>query len=412
MKNHIWPALLCAPLLACGSSHSAHPDGRAPDGNTPDSPSNTATSVELDTDLSPLLVVFRDGVDQPWQAATMVSSTHYTMVVHGPYVVAAVIDEAVDPGTHSYVTRWFAQTPNDDHTIMVTKSTTLTGSAVTGMMVQPGRVFLGADLEVSSTANWDISLVGATGPHDLFAFSEDHALVRHAIDTTNDVALGTLDLNASGIALQHVAFTATNAGASATLNARAAITTATTSFASVSSFIPANAVRVVPDSALGSGDHQTVSVDAIDGGHQRFLRKPYHSGDSTAYTLPNLLGGATLTMATDANLSWTTIASAFTSFDVYVIPNTGSNYYDLTATPSFIAATGVDHLVLDTQLPGYQAAWKFDPSMGYDIETDIQNVDGDQIETEQYDDVVASNVRFAPSQRARSLASVRLPRSP
>jgi hypothetical protein len=414
MKRHLWPTLLCAPLLACGSSHSASPDGKTPDGKTPDSSGNA--SVEVDIDQSPLLVVFRDGLDQPWQAASMVSSMRYTVGVHGPYVVAVVTDDSTDPSSHSYTTRWFAQTPDDDHTIMVvTKGTTLTGSNVTGQMVQPGRVFLGDDLNISNTPNWSITMTGAAGPHDLFAFSTDHALVRHAVDTTHDVALGTLDLDANGVAMPQLAFTATNAGANATLNARAAIETSTTLFASISHFIPANAVRVVPDSALASTDHQTVSVASIDGNHQRYLRKPFHVGDSTAYTLPNLLGGGTFTMAPDTTFSWTTIASAFTSFDVSVYPNTGLNYYDASATPSFIAATGVNHLALDVQLPGYQPAWKLDVSMGYDLDATIQNVEGDQIETDEYNDPVDASLRFAPATTSRarsSMAKARLQRAP
>jgi hypothetical protein len=400
------------PLLACGSSHSASPDGKTPDGS-PDSTSTT--SVEVDIDQAPLLIVFRDGLDQPWQAATMMSSTRYKMDVHGPYVVAMVTDDSADPSYHVYTTRWFAQTPADDHTLNITTKDALeAGSAVIGTMVQAGRIYLGDDLRISSTPDWDFHMLSPAGPHDLFAFSDDYALVRHAVDTTQDVALGTLDLSASGVALQQVAFTATNLGASETLNGRAAIETATTSFATVSHYIPANMVRVVPDSALASGDRQTVSVVAIDGGHSRFLRKPYHAGVSTSFTLPNLLGGGSFAIAPDPTFSWTTVASAFTSFGVAVLPNTGTNYYDLSVTPSFLAATGVDHLALDAQLPGYQQVWKPDMSTGYDLAATVQTVDGDQIETEVYDHPVTSNLRFTPSDGARpwgSSARVRL-RSP
>jgi hypothetical protein len=383
--------MLCMTLLACGDSHAARPD--AP--NTPsDGSSKLPASIEIDIDHPALLVAFRDGLDQPWQAASMMSATRYTIDVHGPYLAAVVNDETTDPQNyHMYVTRWIAQTPDDDHTITIATQAP-TGSNVTGQMLQAGRVFVGDDYEFSSTANWTFGMLGAPGPHDFFAFSADHALMRRAVDTTNDIDLGTLDVDASGIALQQVAFTATNATANDTLTSRAAITTATTAFASVSGFGPANAVAVVPDSALESGDVQTVSVGATDGGHGRYLRKPYHAGGNAAYTLPtNLLVGPTWMTGTDLGLSWTAIASSLTSFDMSVSPDTTLNLYDLAATAHFFAATGVDHIALDTQVPGYQDAWKVDLTQGYYLDAQVQTVDADVTETELYEDHVMTMSR-------------------
>jgi hypothetical protein len=395
-----WCALFSVSLLACGKSHSARPDAsQIPGDGTNDG--TTQASVEIDIDHSPVLVAFRDGLDQPWQAATMMSPTRYTIDVHGPYVVAVVTDDSTDPTSHYYSTRWTAQTPGDDHTINILTGAASSGSHVTGQMVQPGRVFLGQDYDYSSDPNWAITLTGAPGPHDFFAFSADHALVRRAIDTTHDLDLGMLDVNASGSLLEQLAFTATNATANETLTARSAITTATTPFASITSFGPANTVAVMPYSALASGDVQTVSVGATKAdGYGRYLRKSYHTGGDTAYTLPtNFLSGATWTAAADMTFGWTAVASTFTTFQASVNAAQSPNYYEISVSPRFVSATGVDHVLYDTQLPGYQSAWKVDLSQGYYLSAMVQNVDGDLIETATYDTQVGVMMRTQGSSR-------------
>jgi hypothetical protein len=136
----------------------------------------------------------------------------------------------------------------------------------------------------------------------------------------------------------------------------------------------------------------SVSADSGSGAHIRSLRKPYQAGSSTAYTLPSLISGATWSLVPNATMTWTTLSTPFTSFDVTLYSNSADAYYDLAATTNFIAATGTHQLTLATNLPGYQTAWLGDLSKGYDLDITIQNVT-DQVETESLDQQVATSAR-------------------
>jgi hypothetical protein len=122
---------------------------------------------------------------------------------------------------------------------------------------------------------------------------------------TSDVTLSPpIDVNAEGVPLASVAFTIPNAAPNATLQAAVRIEQASATFPGPMYLGPAATARAIPDAVLTADDNQTASLREIldttgDGFTRetvRSLRKPFHVGDPTAFTMPGPIVGTQWSM--------------------------------------------------------------------------------------------------------------------
>ena len=331
-------------------------------------PAPTAITIAITADKAPALVAFRDGLDGEWQAATMKTPTTFEAAVNGPYVITVACE---DPARGHFATRQIARTPDDEHSVTVQcDSTPPTTHAITGHMMQAGRVQLGGGSDTSTAADWDFSIDVRNGTHDLMARTDDRIVLRRAIQVTGDLELTpAIDLAQEGAALTAVAFTVTNAAPAEAL-------TAVVDLDQPAGMLPFDvyrgpiaAARVVPESALTATDAQRASIQATSGNQLRALRRSFRVGGTTAYTLPAPLTGVSWAQ-TDGNLGVTW--SSAPEFDSLVVTVDGASAdgsklqsHLLELSPSFLAASGARRATVDTAITGYKPEWKIDLARQY-----------------------------------------------
>jgi len=389
------PLVLSGGLLGCGSSPRAVPDGAPPDMVA------SPTTVEITTGVPAALVAFRDGVTGPWQVATRTSSTQFEVVVQGPYVVAVVCDDTrsnIGGTFHTWDTFETGRTLADPHAFTEC-DVPVTGHAVTGHMVQAGTVVMGDQLASSATANWNFKLSVASGTYDLIATTIDGLAIKRGIAVAGDVQVTpAVDVAAQGTALGTAAFTVTNTAAGETLRAAVFLETGTNSQpANLYNAAPATA-KVAPEAALVASDVQTVSLRALSttpqGTMLRAFRRPFRVGGNTSYTLPAAIGNPQWTVAaTQAELAWTAlpVQGMITESLSGVAPGGAvTAAYTLELTPSFVAATAPTKAVIDTDIPGYQAAWRVDTGESYDRQMSVQHIENGEFTSLTIDQPVAT----------------------
>lgn len=346
MRNHaiLFTLLLSNLLTACG-------DDLAP-----------PLSINFKSGHAPALVVFRDGLDAPWQAATMRTPTSFEAEVHDSYVVTAVCE---DPATGRSRTLQFARTIDDSHNLMLSCDLTAPSEhLVTGHMMQAGFVQLGSSSDSSEIADWDFQLSVVGGSYDLIATTAERIAMRRSIEVNGDLAMTSpIDVAAEGTALVDVAFTATNATPDETLIASVDLTTQSTQAARVY-LGPAATAKAARDLAFLEDATQTAAVRATSGTALRELKRPFQVGDDTAYKLPDSLGGVQWEIDHgQISTNWTTLPELDhldMSASSSAAEGTPLVTHELTMTPQFLAATGITHLAIDTEIPGYKPAWRID----------------------------------------------------
>jgi hypothetical protein len=329
-------------------------------------PTGTPTTITITADRPLALVAFRDGIDAPWQPATMIP-LGFEAVVHGPYVVTAVCDDLAIEGSPitSTLTRQIARTLDDPHEVALICALPPTPHTVTGLMMQPGRVHFGARGTTSMLPDWSFLLPSREGTFDLVATAADRFAVRRAIAVQGDLALTPpVDVAAEGAALVDVAFTATNAAPDETTTVSVGLLTPTN--VEVPAFLysgPLATAKAAPEPALLATDIQSASVRATRGAELRALRRRFRVGDDLAYTLPPPVTGARWTIEAGAlSVRWTSLPD----LERVLLSVSGSlaqsrpGTHQLELSRNFRTATGITHVTLDTSIPGYQARWKVD----------------------------------------------------
>lgn len=362
-------------LVACGDDHPATPDGPPPEG----------TTIAITTGQPAALVAFRDGVDGPWQSATMKTPTSFEAQVHGPYMVSVVCDDVTtnpDGSFHSWDTRQAGRTLDDPHEYAAC-DVPANGHAITGHMVQAGTVILGNSSATSSTGNWDFKLSAANGTYDLIATTSDGIAVRRGVAVNGDLALGQpVDVVQQGAAFVTADFSVANAMAGETIRAAAFLETGTNPLTALLYNGAATAVKVAPNTALQGTDSQTVSLralsDTANGTAIRTLRRTFRVGGDTSYTLPKALGDPQWALAgAQAAVSWTMlpVMGTITENIDGVVPGGGkSASYELALTTSFVTATAPTRAVIDTDIPGYKPQWRVDLTVEYSRQLQLQHI--------------------------------------
>jgi hypothetical protein len=169
----------------------------------------TKTTVRISVPGSPpRLVVFKDG-SGAWQQATELGASEFHIEVTNDYEVVSVCDDLVNGGTltvelaatiadgldRSMV--WECAEPPDEPS---------PGSPVhvTGTVMQPGTVVLGASVAKSNLATWSYDLPVEPRTYTLLAVGTDQAAqiaIRRGIVVTADTALPPVDFGKEGIPL-------------------------------------------------------------------------------------------------------------------------------------------------------------------------------------------------------------------
>lgn len=354
------------------------------DDPAPVTPPGPPVTITITSNQAPALVAFRDGIEGAWQTAAMKLPTTFEAEVHGPYVVAVVCE---DLAAGTVTTRQVGRSLDDDREVALpcTFPADPPGRALTGHMVQAGRVQIAGATRTSTVADWDFSLSVPDGTFDLLARTTDRIAVRHATVIAGNTALATpIDLLQEGAPFVDVAFTVTNAAPTETLVASVHLSKPIP-LSPLNVYLgPPTPAKVAPDSVLIPTDAQTVSLQATAGTETRSLRRPFRVGGNTAYTVPASLGARWESASRSMGVSW----SFLPAFDVLDVNARGTSAdmtkslsHDLDLSPRFVAATGLMEATIDTDIPGYKPEWRIDFARGHSRQLFVQGTVNGEIST-------------------------------
>lgn len=372
------------------------------------------TPVHIKSQIMPLLVAYRDGFDTAANpvAWTMVpASTMVTFMAHSAYSVAVVCQ--LDANT---VLTWESlRTVGEDLSDTVDEPTVETPCntapparhTASGTMVQQGFAHLDDADQQSTSASWNVNLLVGDGTFDLVATSDladataNKTLIRRDVTVSGaNISLGTIDVT-SGAAQVPVDIALDSPPSddpkesTETVSATVDVTTKNNSGPARVSHanydLKNKEIKLfgLPSAALMAGDEQTVTFTGFDQPKDttitttRSFTRPFKVGDDVAtgkeptglpsmisipgwgfdknrlsVALPALPGLDTLTMETSGT-SATDPAKAVV--------------YQIDITSSYFGATALARPVFDTDLPGYQAAWKLDFTKRYSRQITTQN---------------------------------------
>lgn len=344
---------------------------------------STPTKITIKANGAQALVAYRDFTDPVWHVAEAKSATRYIAKIHGPYLVTAVcVADIVFDGTvfgHSVNVVQFARTPGDGAELAADTCAPAEATTrdVSGHMAQAGRVLVGDSFDVSNVDDWTFQIPVLKGTYTLYASTADRIVIRRGLQVNRSVVIAPIDANVEGNLLQPASFVVTNPDGVATRAVVRIEQQAATFPGSIFSG-PSDAARAIPTAVLTPDDNQTVSLQAptvetfFDGQRTslRASRRPWRIGDDPVFTLPAQFG--TPFWFTNGNGDDVVFWSATPDFTIFTADVVGSgvdpsfsNSYSIDMSRSFEAQTFVSSLTFDTQIPGFQPAWKIDHAAGY-----------------------------------------------
>jgi hypothetical protein len=326
----------------------------------------TAT-IHVHTGDPPALFAFRDGASAPWQTPAATAPGQYEIGVHGPYTVAAVCVSG-----ESAATRERSLTPEDptDVDLSCLLAPPSPDSHVTGTTVNLpfGHVEIGHAIGSVTTAAPGFDIVVPDGTYDVIARADSGdaamdriAFRRHVVVAGPTLVTPAIDVAAEGTPSLAVTPAVTNLGPGETLALLGELTAGATS--SNVEFPNLGVVHVLPDAALLASDVQSILVAAIVGTATRSVKRRYHQGASTQFTLPPALVAQLVVTGDQLALQWSSLPPT----DVLQLEHrqqtadgNGSVMQSRELSAHYLAATGATRAALDTDLPGYAAAWRVD----------------------------------------------------
>lgn len=357
-------------LLACGVE----------DAPTAERAQAEATTVQIAFDIRPGVVVYRDGVDAPWQYAQRTSALNYQATVHGPYTVAYGCSDK-GSSTITQVSRVPAEEPL---IIGVCNTVLLTGDwfQATGRMAQPGRVMINFDGAETIAPNELFSIYERNGTYDVLSVTDTDIALRRGVVINGDTVIApVIDTAAQGQPIRFTSFAASNALPSETLATRAYLETAHGDFFQLFGGSTTVDLPLAPDGVLAAGDEQSVSVRANIGNVWRAQRISARASDTTVAVLPAPLVGPTWS-ASAAGLAfdWTSNPAGYPmTVSAYGnSPNgTDFSYLYIEASAAYLGATGVKHFDLKPAVAAFKPAWDVDLSVPYGYDATFQLVTPD-----------------------------------
>ena len=398
MRNTPLILLILSNLVACAASsdtpsQSASDDSKTvastPETGTSDASAaaakGNATTVHIRSANAPLLVVFRDGAKAAWQPATMLTANQFTADVHGPYMVGVVCQTLTEVGEGAPFTTvtWEVARTLDDSTDLVPPcvdqpdSQGLFGNATPGATVQSGLF----TTTVPSSGVW--TSFAQFGSRDVIAATSDKIAIQRDFQVDfNFLPVPTIDVEATGTPLVPMLFDLPNREQNEVVRTDVRVQTATTVpadplFSTVETdpedqLLPFSQANVVPSSVLtGPGDRQIVTVTATKGASVRSLSRAFQVDGNSDFTLPDRLSGGQFAFdntTREVTASWIALP-VLDSLDLVVAGGGAdpahASQLELHLSAAFVTATQPTSAFVDTQLPGFQAAWQVDFSQPY-----------------------------------------------
>ena len=382
------------------------------------------TAVHVKSEVTPLLVAYRDGFDTtansvPWTMVT--PSMNVTFMAKTAYSIAVVCQ--VDANT---VLTWESlRVVKDDTSDTVTEPTIQTPCnaapparrTASGTMVQQGFAHLDDADQQSTSAAWNVNLLVNEGTFDLVASSDladpstNKTLIRRNVVVSGNTNLGTIDV-ASGSAQTAVDIALDSPPSddpeesTETVSATVDVTTKNNSGPARVSHanydLTKQSIKLfgLPSAALTAGDEQTVTFTGFDQPKPgitttRSFTRPFEVGDDVATGkvatgLPSKISGQNwklecppaMTQCPDAMKTRLSVAlPALPALDTISIETSGTSatdptkaaVYQVEITARYFSATALARPVLDTDIPGFQAAWKIDFGKQYSRQITTQN---------------------------------------
>jgi hypothetical protein len=348
------------------------------------------TIINGTADVPTSLVAYREGFAGDWQPATMKSPTSFEIEVDGPYTLVAVCEDATGGVTEVEL----GQLP-DEGAVEVGCGPFggPAGHTLTGHMAQAGRVVAGVSSQSSSTADWDFSLAVADGTYDVVASTADAIAVRRNVVVAGDQALAqVIDVAAEQLPQVTIPLTAANVEAGESVSARVTLRPQTNLVSGiVFSGAPANARIILPSSLLAT-DRQRASITAKQGNFQRSLTRGVAAGADPSFMLPPHLDNPQWTV--DNGELQLRLASLPAANQILVDASASSAdfskswFYSFSMSDRFAAQSGLTHVTLDTNIPGFKPEWLIDFSAEYSREVFAFGDSPDDFSTSQFSETV------------------------
>ena len=372
----------CALLASCGDSSHDDPDG------TPDASDSSAQTITIrfKSSAALALIAFRDGPAGAWRTPIAAAeSGSYQFVVHGPYTV---VDVCTYPG--AAVTLALSRTPDDPHDLNMSCSSgdPVPLSHVTGSMGVSGFVSVGPR---SALARFDgaFEVQVADGIYDVIArdaspisFMDRVAIRRNVVIAGDTMVTPAIDVAAEGIAMTYAEPRVTGLAAGETL-AMTGVLHTPTAMTNVT-YPSCPCVHVLPDAALGPGDTQSIEIVASTNTATKFTQRKitrrYVEGTSVVFVLPPALPVQYTTSAGLPIATWSNLPPFDRlqfSIGQTVLNNAGlAVMHTVDLSPSYVAAIGATSVAFDTNLPGYDPAWRTDITLSWGRSAQLRHSDG------------------------------------
>jgi hypothetical protein len=332
---------------------------------------------------APQLVAFREGIDGAWQLATMTTPTNFEFEVNGPYVVSVVCQDPISGVMRTWQS---ANTPDDPRGLASPCRALPSEHAITGHMAQAGHLWLGDSADSSDASDWDFHLSAADGTYDLLATTDDRIALRRGIEVDGDIALmPPVDVAKEGEDFAEVAFTAANADPDERLDASVFLKMETLELPAQLYAGPIATAKVAPDSVLATVDAQSTLLRATKGTATRSVQRSFRVGGTSKYTLPPPIGGLQWAVESGRlSASWTTLPdldSLRVSVSKSATNDTLPLAHEMEVSSRFLAATGVSHIAIDTDIRGYQPEWRIDFTLPYKRQLQVRSLRVGEIRT-------------------------------
>lgn len=334
--------------------------------------------VTIETNAPPALLMFRDEASPTWQ--TMASDDIHTfeLTVTVPYRVVVV---CIRPGSPDMLASvqviQFARTPDDEPSIAADCSYTTRPFTARGVLTEPGVVTLEDRSDRVLAPNGEFSIPAPSGTFDLVVVKGDltttdqRIAVRRDVAITGDADVGIIDVAQQASALVPITFTCQNCDPGDSLYGEIQLFTRSTIALLSESFggkvWPG---LLAPEAILRSGDRQRVFLSATSptpgGGvtHFRGSLHDFHAGDRTTIELPAVLGPVSFDMTADRlTATW----SSLPAYDGITLSRLSFSdrgvSHGVNLSRAFVEATAAASVTLDmTDIPGFQDAWRIEPT--------------------------------------------------
>ncbi len=340
-------------LVACSGGSDKKDPILIPDSGTvdvlPDSDSQPPNVVSVDTfGEMPAFIRYRNG-SGPWLEPTA-SGSGYEFRIDDRYELVAVCGDA----TVGYDVGFEAATYEEfgGETFLpcfgTGTPTTTTTHAVTGTMVQAGKVMVGNANDDSTTPNWSFALDVEDGVQDVLAIGSGRMRLQRAVLIDKPTALPAIDVVQSGVALDTRTLTINNMATGDTARTRTYFLTQRAFF--VIEDAAGQTARVAPAAQVIANDVQFVEFSASNGTYRRTALKRHTAAApvSTFTLLPRLEN----TQLANGTATWTSIPDGGRELLIY----SGETAIHRFASPGFLGTA--TSLAIDTEIPGFMPEWK------------------------------------------------------